>query len=148
MTVWLEIPGAPVGKGRARSSSRIIKGRNGKAKVATRHYTPAKTVSYEQAVAMIARAAMRGREPYTGPLQGTFHFGLPIPKSWSKQKREAAAMGEIWPIVKPDSSNILKAIEDACNGIVYHDDAQIVHHIVTKQYAITPGVSVKIEPVK
>jgi Holliday junction resolvase RusA-like endonuclease len=57
-------------------------------------------------------------------------------------------MGEIWPTTRIDLDNVTKAILDACNGIVYKDDAQIVRLHAVKQYAITPGVSVKIESVQ
>lgn len=34
---------------------------------------------------------------------------------------------------KPDASNVLKAVEDALNGIAYKDDSQIVKVIVVKK---------------
>lgn len=148
MSVWFDVPGVPVGKGRARSSSRIVRGQDGKAKVTTRHYTPAKTANYEEAVALIAKSAMRSREPLQGALQATLTVGMPIPRSWSQKKRLAAAQGEVWPTVKPDSDNVAKAVLDACNGIVFGDDSQVVRLLVVKQYAIEPGVSVQIEAVK
>ena len=148
MSIWFDVPGVPVGKGRARSSSRIVLGENGKQKIATRHHTPAKTANYEQAVALLARAAMRSREPLQGAIQATLHVGMPIPASWSQKKRNAAVMGEVWPTTKPDSDNVAKAVLDACNGIVFGDDSQVVKLVVVKQYAMEPGVSVQIEAVE
>ncbi|WP_240674247.1 RusA family crossover junction endodeoxyribonuclease [Crenobacter cavernae] len=139
MAVWFEVPGVPVGKARPRFA-RVGAG--------VRSYTPAKTANYEQVVAMMARAAMRSREPLQGALQATLTVGLPIPASWSQKKRNAAAMGEVWPTVKPDSDNVAKGILDACNGIVFKDDSQVVRLVVVKQYAIEPGVSVRIEAVE
>jgi Holliday junction resolvase RusA-like endonuclease len=37
-----------------------------------------------------------------------------------------------------DSSNCLKGIEDALNGIAYVDDSQIGRHIINRRYAM-PG---------
>ena len=56
--------------------------------------------------------------------------------------------GEILPCKKPDVSNIAKAVEDALNGLVYEDDAQICSLTVSKCYALPgqePCVYVRIE---
>ena len=65
-----------------------------------------------------------------------------IPKSASKDTREAMLRREIRPLKKPDSSNILKAVEDALNGIAYHDDAQIVESRICRYYSEDPRVEV------
>lgn len=57
-----------------------------------------------------------------------------IPKSWTKQKTQAALMGNIWPTSKPDASNYYKLIEDALNGVLYADDSQIVEQHSSKSY--------------
>lgn len=139
MTVWFDVPGDPVPKGRPRFA-RVGAG--------VRTFTPAKTQSYEQLVSLIARQAMRGRDPMTGPVQVTFSFGFPIPSSWPRKTREAAAMGEIWPTTRCDIDNACKSVCDGMNGIVYKDDSQIVRLHAVKQYAIEPGCSVKVEPIK
>jgi len=59
---------------------------------------------------------------------------LPIPASWSKSKRTAALLGGIRPKGKPDLSNIVKAIEDGCNGVIYMDDSQICSMTALKRY--------------
>ena len=48
------------------------------------------------------------------------------------------------PTGKPDASNILKAAEDACNKIVYHDDAQIVQAYAVKRYGAVPGLEIVV----
>ena len=55
------------------------------------------------------------------------------------------AAGEIPPTTKPDTSNMVKAIEDAMNGVAFVDDAQIVRLFATKLYAEVPGVDVRVE---
>jgi Holliday junction resolvase RusA-like endonuclease len=136
MIVWFDVPGDPVGKARPRFA-RVGNG--------VRSYTPSKTANYEQAVAVIAKAAMRGAGPMDGPIRATIEFGMPIPKSWPQKKRNSAAMGDIWPTTKPDTDNVSKAILDACNGITYNDDSQIVVLTAIKRYAIEPGASVRFE---
>ncbi len=69
---------------------------------------------------------------------------MPIPKSFSKKKRELALNNEIFPTVKPDCDNIAKNINDALNGIAYPDDKQIVSLVVTKGYAENEAVKVSI----
>lgn len=138
MTVYFDVPGDPVPKGRPRFA-RVGAG--------MKAYTPAKTATYEQMVALHARAAMRSKPVLEGPLQATLTFGLPIPRSWPAKRRQAAALGELWPTAGMDIDNAAKSLLDGCNGIVYKDDAQVVRLLVVKMYAIEPGCSVRIEPI-
>lgn len=131
------VPGPPVGKGRPRAA------RRGKHITL---YTPAKTVSYESLVAMAATQAMAGRPPLDGPVVLVLDIALPVPQSWSK-KRQAAALADITPpTTKPDCDNVLKAICDAANNIVWRDDVQVVDVVLRRRYRETPGVHVAIEP--
>jgi Holliday junction resolvase RusA-like endonuclease len=52
------------------------------------------------------------------------------------------------PLVKPDLDNMVKAIKDACNGIVWHDDAQVVDERVSKYYADTAPHTVIVVEVR
>ncbi len=129
--VFICVPGKPVPKGRPRAAR--IGG-------FIRMYTPKKTVAYENSCAHEARIAMQGRELLSGPLELKLQIFMPIPVSYSKAKREAARIGKLVPTKKPDSSNILKAVEDAFNEIVWRDDAQIVDHHITKRFGEEPCV--------
>ena len=42
--------------------------------------------------------------------------------------------------------NILKAAADACNGIVWKDDSQIVTATIEKRYSTTPGLILVAKP--
>lgn len=59
---------------------------------------------------------------------------FPVPQSYSKKKRGECIAGLIKPTVKPDIDNVLKAVLDAMNGVVYADDKQVFEVTVTKQY--------------
>lgn len=37
-------------------------------------------------------------------------------------------------VVKPDCDNLAKAVQDACNGLLWHDDRQICKLVVEKRY--------------
>jgi Holliday junction resolvase RusA-like endonuclease len=100
---------------------------------------------YEKAIAGIAREAMGNRPPLKGPLSVTWRFRMPIPKSGTKRARAAMIAGETAHVSRPDCSNMLKACEDAMNGVVFLDDAQIVRGFFTKVYAERPGIDVRVE---
>ena len=126
------IPGPPCAKGRPRFT------KTGRA------YTPGKTRTYEELVRWHARVAMKGREPFLGPCSVSVVAYLPIPQSWPITKRGRAMRGEMLPTVKPDADNLLKAILDPCNLIVWKDDAQAVDIRVVKRYSADPRVAVAI----
>ncbi|MNQ94958.1 Endodeoxyribonuclease RusA [compost metagenome] len=69
-----------------------------------------------------------------------------VAASWSKSRRATALAGEILPTKKPDADNVLKAVKDAMNGIVYIDDCQVVDFHGRKRFSDTPRVEVIITP--
>ena len=128
--------GEPRGKGRPRFSNR-----GGFVKA----YTPGKTVLYENLV----------RTEYVRQCEGTFFkegvplgmlltVYLPIPKSASKKKREQMIAKKILPLKKPDSSNVLKTVEDGLNKVAYYDDTQFCDTRVIRYYGEEPRVEVAI----
>lgn len=115
-----------------------------------KHYTPAETKAWEARIAEEARALLhrggRSWRPSTKPISLSIAFYLRIPPSWSHRKRHAAANGEIAPTSTPDLDNLVKAIKDALNGVVWVDDAQVVELEATKAYGgldVGHGVSIK-----
>lgn len=70
-------------------------------------------------------------------------FLLPMPRSWPKT-RKANILDE-HHTVKPDLTNMVKAIEAALRGVVYPGDQQITRQITAKNYtASMPGVRIKV----
>ena len=100
-------------------------------------YTPASTANYEKEIAFLVKAFMTENklEKFSDdtPILMDVIFHMPMPKSWSKKKKEMVC-GQ-FNRQKPDASNLLKAVEDALNGVVYHDDSQIVQVRVTKEWS-------------
>ncbi len=135
--VLFTVPGAPQGKGRARV---------GKVNGHARMFTPAKTAAYEGLIALAAQAAMAGRAPMAGPVSVGLHVRFPIPASWSQRKKADALRGALLPTGKPDLDNVLKAVGDACNGIVFRDDSAVVHATASKTYSDRPGLTVVVWP--
>lgn len=136
------VPGEPQGKGRARS---FIK-RGAAGKPAIGHYTPDKTRTYEGVITSLALDA-RNDPPFTGPVRVELTIWKSIPASWPKWKRELALQEKIRPTNKPDSDNVEKAVKDACNGVLWIDDCQIVEDMKRAHFtADRPGVYVRVIP--
>lgn len=129
MIVEFIIPGEPVAKARARVT------RNGA-------FTPKKSAGYEKLVKDYASLAMRGKPHVESAIIAYVYIFMPIPKSWSKKKKALAENVKIYPTKKPDIDNILKSVFDACNGIVYADDSQIVMISAIQQYSENPRIEV------
>lgn len=112
-----------------------------------RPFTPKPTRDWQRLVANHARKAMGLYMPMQGPVSLSVQFYQKVPPSWPRLKRQRAIECEIWPTARPDLSNLVKSIEDACNGILFNDDAQIVSLRVLKLYSQEPSVLIRCRPV-
>jgi Holliday junction resolvase RusA-like endonuclease len=74
-------------------------------------YTDKKSQGEMEAIRAIARRAMNGEPPFTGPVELKIAAYMAVPASWSKAKRAAALAGKIRPTVKPDADNIQKLMD-------------------------------------
>jgi Holliday junction resolvase RusA-like endonuclease len=99
-----------------------------------RVYTPAKTANFEREVALWLRKLLGPTAPRTVPLKLVARFILIPPKrpKWTV------------PAVRPDLDNYLKALKDGANGVLWLDDAQVVHVDAKKLYAMD-GSAARIE---
>jgi Holliday junction resolvase RusA-like endonuclease len=70
---------------------------------------------------------------------------FPIPKSYSKKKKET--LNKQMRPKKPDVDNIAKFYLDALNGVLYDDDAQIVSLSVIKRYSILPSITITFDTI-
>lgn len=134
-SVEILITGQPVAKGRPRMT------RSGIA------FTPAKTRKWEADARILARQQMAARAPLTGPLVCEVEAVFPAPTSWPAWKRELALRGQIAHTTRPDADNLAKSAKDACNGIVWTDDAQVCALVARKRYGAKPGVSIIVRPI-
>lgn len=128
MKIKFTIQTEPVAKARARAGA------------GGRFYTPKKTSDYEAIVALQAKIAMEGRAPIDSACCLSLVFHMPIPKSWSQKKRGQAICDDLKHTSKPDLDNLIKAVKDGLNGIVWADDAQVVRVVAEKRYNETPRV--------
>lgn len=74
-----------------------------------------------------------------GPLRVTMTVYLLRPKG---------AKNRLYPHVKPDLSNLVKAVEDALNGLIWTDDSRIVDLRTSKLYGDPTRVEVEIEELR
>lgn len=128
------IPGIPRGKGRTRATTR-----GGFARM----YTDAQTASYENLVRLCCAQEMGGA-PCETALQVSISAYFPIPESASKKAKAAMLVGGIPHTKKPDIDNVIKAILDGMNGVVFKDDKQIIRLFGEKYYSDTPRVEVAV----
>lgn len=71
------------------------------------------------------------------PLRLTATFYLLRPKSKPKS--------EEYPATKPDFDNLVKAITDALEGVIYTNDSRIVEAHICKRYGDPPRVEICLE---
>lgn len=139
-SLTITVPGVPVSKGRPRT--RVV----GKF---AQIYPDPKSAKYEKIVrtyGTLAKAEV-GLPVLDEPLCVTTEAVLPIPKSYSKAKRDRCLVGVVRPTGRPDVDNLCKAALDALNGIVWRDDSLIVDLHVIKRYGREPMMIITIEPV-
>lgn len=89
---------------------------------------------------------MGGNPPMIGPLSVTVWAFFQAPAKPTRKRREAIERGIDWHMCRPDGDNVLKAVSDALNGIVWRDDAQIAQATIIKLYDFRPRVLVEIRP--
>lgn len=109
-----------------------------------RMYDPKKTKDYKIFVSFIAKQHAP-KILLEGALFVELKIYRQIPKRTSKKDRALMFEGIKRPITKPDTDNYTKAILDACNGIIYKDDSQVVKLIAHKYYSDDPRVEITVE---
>ena len=135
ISIMFTIYGHPVAKGRPRFSTR------GKFPVA---YTPEKTKTYETEVGMMAKAAMGASEVLEGALETFIYVTFPVPASYSKKRTEACLNNTEKHTKRPDLDNVIKAVIDGMDKIVFNNDSQITSIHSTKVYGEVAKVEVMV----
>jgi len=108
-------------------------------------YTPTKTRVYEEIIKDHAVLAMGSSEPLESPVKVNLEFGMPIPKSTPKKLLEGYLNGSVKHTKKPDVDNLVKAILDAMNEVVYLDDNQITRLTMCKKYSKLGYIEVTVQ---
>lgn len=123
----LTIPGTPIALKRPRMSGKIVYDSQAVEKQGLRWVIKSQWI----------------QSPLEGPVALEIEFRFPIPKSWSKKKRE-----EILTLPHtstPDLDNLVKWVCDLFNNIVFKDDKQVWNVKCKKVYADKAETIISIE---
>jgi len=93
-------------------------------------YTPKETRQYETALRMALK-----KQWADVPVPKDIPVGVSVVFHFTKPK----SVKRDYPTVKPDLDNAQKALLDAMNGVVLHDDCQVVRIDAQKCYSSTTG---------
>ena len=134
MPIKLRVDGIPVAASRPRFS--IVRGRG-------HAYTDAKYRAYQALLHQEYRHQYQGK-PLEGPVYVKLDVFRKIQKSISKQERVKRLSHVHRPLVKPDVDNYFKSVTDACTGLIWHDDAQVVSETTNKYYSENPRIEIEV----
>lgn len=98
-------------------------------------YDPKESRQYKENVS--AQLVAQKPEIMEGPVVATLLFMLPRPKSLPKKV--------INHVKKPDLDNLIKGTFDACKGILWYDDTQVVKLSAIKAYGAQPKVVIEVD---
>jgi crossover junction endodeoxyribonuclease RusA len=123
-----EVRGLPVPQGSAKA---FPNPKTGGSIVVTQ--TP-KLKAWREAVANEARK-VAPQELIDGGVKVRILFLFPLPKS----KKEGCIM-----ITRPDIDKLIRAVFDACTGVIWTDDSRVDCVLAEKRYGLLPGVKVAV----
>ncbi|GKT04443.1 RusA family crossover junction endodeoxyribonuclease [Furfurilactobacillus entadae] len=135
MAIKIVVQGTPVPQGRPKFSSR-----GG----FVRAYDPKTSREYKKLVAEWAKKQYK-HEPVAEAIEVQLEVYRPLQKSLSRVEQQRRLNGEHRPVIKGDIDNYYKAVTDACTGIVWVDDAQIVSMTCNKYYSDNPRVEMTVK---
>ena len=130
-----------------------FKRRDGKLGVAVSDANP-RAKHWKQAVACIAADEMAklqlpvDRPLLDGPLKVWFRIRLSRPKGHYRSGAHSSELkpsAPVYPTTRPDLLKIARGVEDACTGIIWVDDSQIVGELLEKAYGAPERVEIEIE---
>lgn len=94
-----------------------------------------------------ARAGARVDALLDGPLELRAWFYAPRPRSHYRTGRNAHLLRDnapTYPTVRPDTTKLLRGLEDALTGMIYADDAQVVEQNACKRYGVSERAEVTV----
>lgn len=142
MVIKFWVPGKPAQAGSKKAF--LIKGKE-KTFINTVDTNHANIKKWRPVVQYYCQIAMSGSNPFQGPVKLIAHFVRLRPKSHFTSKGELKKNAKAYPDVNPDTTKLVRSLEDALNKVAWRDDAQVVYQLATKTYGEKEGVFVKIQ---
>lgn len=155
-TICFEVPAAPKPKPRARHSTRVVLGPDGRPKVNARgkplvisktHEDPEGKASETTFAALAAPFAPP--EPHDGPVLLGLEFVLPVPASYKGWRLEAALAGALMPEGRPDFDNLEKLVMDALSRTKrwWANDSRVCGYVrpPSKRFGNPPRTIVEVQ---
>lgn len=145
MTVSFTVEGRPQPRGSKKAFPRQRK--DGRLAVAVVDMNPHGR-AWMDAVAAAAAVALpcASLPAWSGPVGLDVTFYMPRPRAHFRTGRFADQLrvdAPTVPTTAPDTTKLLRAVEDALTGVAWRDDAQVVFQIARKRYG-DPGARVCI----
>ena len=116
-----EIPGKPV----AQERGRIVR-------IGNRSTIKDPPKSWKGYASLLMQQAMGRNKPLAGAVELIVIAMWACPKS---QERKRSPREACWRPKLPDLDNVIKCVQDAANGVMFIDDAQVCRIIATKRQA-------------
>lgn len=129
-----------------KKTGQVVRTKSGRLLTRAKHANP-KTELWMAQVASESAKAYQG-PLLTGAIKLTIVFIRPRPQGHYGTGRNEGKLKESAPpflTTTPDTLKLGRAIEDACTGILWVDDSQIVHHTLTKQFGSRYTTTVRVE---
>lgn len=113
----------------------IVRGGDEDTRIRHRTYTPKETTAFENAVRTAGAAAMRGREPIA------VSMGIDAILAFDGD-------AGLWPTDNSDGDldNLVKAVLDAVNGVMFKDDRLVVEMRLAKICLPEPAIALRVRP--
>lgn len=89
--------------------------------------------AWKQEIGIVAGTLRRGKPPYEGPLYLKVVFYRKRPK-WHTGVHGIKKSAPKFPDTKPDTTKLIRPLEDALTGILWNDDAQVVRQYAEKRW--------------
>lgn len=119
---------------------------NGRALVTTRDAGGVKTANWRADVAHTVRRELAGCGALFArgvPFFLRIRFVMPRLGSHFNSRGQVKPTAPKYHTVKPDATKLLRSTEDACTGILWHDDAACMP-CVWKEYGDEPGAHIEV----
>jgi Holliday junction resolvase RusA-like endonuclease len=125
-----------------------IPGRAKSGRLFTRDDNP-KLKDWQRQVAQEVGRVVDGQPVLEGPLRLTLRFYLLRPKGHygtGRNEGHVRPSAPAHPATRPDTTKLVRAVEDALTGIVWRDDAQVCEQAARKLYGEPARVELQVEP--